>query len=115
MKSLFNINDYNNDGKYVMRCKTEEEANIFLEYLDSLGLKWRGGRSYLDKNNWREYREDTCYNFASGTYGDKDYFVNDGYEILECKNFIFNDGFKNEENDVEFQKFISEFIVGGEC
>ena len=114
MKSLFNVHDYPHD-KYVMNCKTEEEANIFLEYLDSEGFRWRGRDSYLSRNNWKEYEEDTCYNFTVGTYGDKDYFVDAGYEILECENFIFNDDFKSEENDAEFQKFISEFIVGGEC
>lgn len=31
----FNIEDYK--GKYVMHCKTEEEAEDFCIYLDSIG------------------------------------------------------------------------------
>ena len=34
-KRIFNIEDYN--SSYVMRCKTEEDAVTFIQYLDSIG------------------------------------------------------------------------------
>jgi hypothetical protein len=33
---MFNIDDYK--GKYVMHCKTEEEAEVFCRYLVSIGV-----------------------------------------------------------------------------
>lgn len=38
----FDANDYK--GRYAMHCATEKEANIFLEYLDSIGRKWSSSK-----------------------------------------------------------------------
>lgn len=82
----FNINKYM--GNYAMHCKTEEEANIFLRYLDSVGRKWVNGTSYMSMTNWDVYGHDTCYDFNGGTYCDKTYFLTRGYyTILEFSDF----------------------------
>lgn len=82
----FNINKYM--GNYAMHCKTEEEANIFLRYLDSVGRKWVNGTSYMSMTNWSVYGHDTCYDFNGGTYCDKTYFLTrDYYTILEFSDF----------------------------
>ena len=82
----FNIDDYK--GKYVMHCKTEEEAEIFCEYLHSIGRMWSTGESYLSERYWDKYKESTCYNFNYGTYCDKQYFEEAGYTILEMEDFM---------------------------
>lgn len=82
----FNIKDYK--GKYVMHCKTEEEAEIFCKYLHSIGCTWSSGYSYLSENYWYIYEELTCYNFNYGTYGDKPYYEEEGYTILEMEDFM---------------------------
>lgn len=67
----FNINKYL--GNYAMHCKTEEEAKIFLRYLDSVGRKWVDGTSYMSMTNWSVHGPDTCYDFYDGTYCNKTY------------------------------------------
>lgn len=92
----FNIEDYK--GKYVMHCKTEEEAEIFCEYLHSIGRTWGNGDSYKDDNNDRIYAmygAETCFEFNIGRYGSKQYFEEEGYTILEMKDFM-----DKEENEL---------------
>ena len=43
----FNIDNYK--GKYVMHCKTEEEAKIFCKYLHSIGRMWNNGNFIFQK------------------------------------------------------------------
>ena len=85
----FNIENYK--GKYVMHCKTEEEAKIFSKYLHSIGRRWANGDSYEDKNYNRIYvfyDTKTCYDFNAGYYGSKSYYEKKGYTILEMEDFI---------------------------
>ena len=84
----FNINDYK--GEYAMHCKTEEEANSFCTYLNSVGREWCTGSSYLDCTNYHCYKEDTAYAFNSGTFGDTDYYKDENYTILEWEDFMNN-------------------------
>lgn len=82
----FNINKYM--GNYAMHCKTEEEAKIFLRYLDSVGRRWADGTSYMSMTNWNVYGPDTCYDFYDGTYCAKRYFLTRNcYTILEFSDF----------------------------
>lgn len=82
----FNINKYL--GNYAMHCKTEEEAKIFLRYLDSVGRKWVDGTSYMSMTKWSVHGPDTCYDFYNGTYCNKTYFLTCyGYTILEFSDF----------------------------
>lgn len=83
---MFNIDDYK--GKYVMHCKTEEEARVFFTYLDSIGHTWKTGDSYLSKNYWNDYEEATCYEFNEDRYCSKRYFKEKGYTILEMEDFM---------------------------
>lgn len=82
----FNIDDYK--GKYVMHCKTEEEAEVFCRYLDSIGHMWDSGESYLSQNYWNFYNASTCYNFNTDTYSGKQYYEEEGYTILEAEDFM---------------------------
>lgn len=89
----FNIEDYK--GKYVMHCKTEEEAEIFCKYLYSIGRTWSNGHSYLSKSYWVIYKESTCYSFNYDTYCDRPYYEEEGYTILEMEDFM-----DKEENEL---------------
>lgn len=60
----FNIADY--DGRHVMHCETQEEATLFVDFLDSLGLCWSSGRPYSDYTGWEPYGGGTCYRFTRG-------------------------------------------------
>ena len=81
----FDIRNY--PGKYVMHCKTEEEAYDFLAYLHSIGRRWCSGDSYLVKTRWDEYKAETAYNFNQGAFADISYYTSNGYLILEWSDF----------------------------
>lgn len=49
IKERFDINNYP-DENYVMVCSTKEQSEIFREYLDSVGRKWRSGDRYTNLN-----------------------------------------------------------------
>lgn len=82
----FDINNYK--GKVVMHCKTEEEANNFLVYLDSIGKKWAGGQSYLGNNFWHIYTINTIYDFNTDSYCDISWAKRYHYKILEWSDFM---------------------------
>ena len=82
----FNIDNYK--GKYVMHCKTKEEAKSFCDYLHGLGRKWGNGDSYVDKTNWTKYIKHTVYYFNEGTFADCEYAEYEGYTVLEWSDFM---------------------------
>lgn len=75
----FDINNYK--GKYVMHCKTEEEAKEFCSYLRLKGVPTVG------ESVWRWYRTNTCYNLNYGTYADVEFYTREGFTILEWSDF----------------------------
>lgn len=89
MSKKFNINDY--PGKYVMHCKTEEEAKDFCRVLHEAGRKWDNGNSYIDKTYYDNHKELTCYYFNEGMFAGK-YFIKEDYDgpytILEWSDFM---------------------------
>lgn len=94
----FNLNDYK--GKYVMHCKTKEEAESFCRFLHQNGRRWCNGDSYLDPNSWDFYKIDTVYCFNEGMYDNIDYAKwIAGYTILEWSDFM-------EKGDSEFTQDI---------
>ena len=81
----FDINNYK--GKYVMHCKTKEEARSFCDYLYENGKTWVGGQSYQDRTYWDCYKETTAYNFNDGGYSPVSYYTRENYTILEWSDF----------------------------
>jgi hypothetical protein len=82
----FNINNYK--GKYVMHCKTEEEARNFCNYLHEHGRRWCSGNSYADNTCWGMHEKGIAYNFNEGCHCDINYYKCWGYTILEWSDFI---------------------------
>ena len=107
----FNIEDYK--GKYVMHCKTEEEAKTFCKYLHNIDYIWYSGDSYLSESYWDRYKESMCYNFNYGTYCDKQYYEEEGYTILEMEDFMDKeeDWFNHsDKNGVDHTKDIFKLL-----
>ncbi len=104
MKTSFNLDDYS--GLYAMHCKTEDEANSFLEILHNAGRKWCNGESYAEKNYYATFKHHTLYYFNSGLYGSES-FTNDGITILEWSDFIENE---NEISNEEFYDMLSKLL-----
>ena len=82
----FNIENYK--GDYVMHCKTQEEANDFCRYLDSVGRKWSTGYNYINNTHYDSYGKYTAYNFNQGTYADVESYRKWGVIILEWSDFM---------------------------
>lgn len=81
----FNINDYK--GKYVMHCKTEEEAKDFCNYLHSIGKQWSNGDTYLNNTRFFLYKERTAYNFNFGNFSYVGWYKHE-YKVLEWSDFM---------------------------
>lgn len=90
----FDINKYK--GKYVMHCKTEEEARDFCNYLHKIGRCWIIRDSYVKKTNYEVYQENTVYYFNKGTFGNTHMAELHEYKILEWSDFM-NKEFKKED------------------
>lgn len=75
----FDINNYK--GKYVMHCKTENEAREFCNCIKRHGIHYDADR------NFKSYKENLCYNFNFERYSDKGYYESNGYTILEWSDF----------------------------
>lgn len=76
------------DQKVVMHCKTEEEAKDFCRVMDEAGLRWVTGERYTNVLEYERYRRKTCYQFNCGGFASKEFFVEEGYEILEWSDFM---------------------------
>lgn len=74
----FSIDDYK--GKYVMHCKTEEEAKDFVNYMESIGR-------FLGASLSCYYGKNVCF-FNKGTWASKGYAEESGYKILEWSDFM---------------------------
>lgn len=76
----FDINNYK--GKYVMHCKTLEEAKEFCNYINSLGVT-----DYNALISFNMYSGGICYNFNQGTHATKNHYKNNDFTILEWSDF----------------------------
>lgn len=97
----FNWEDFKN-RKYIVHCKTEEEAKEFINKCYEHGIKWKC--SPINETNWEYYEENTYYvclanlYLSCGNINDKlvylpvlEYKENDKMElkegmIIECRN-----------------------------
>lgn len=94
----FNIDDYK--GKYVMHCKTEEEAIEFLDYMKQIGRP-------LNYSAWCCYGEYASF-FNNGTWCTKEYAVAEGYTILEWSDFMNKEFTKADLKTGDVVKFDNE-------
>lgn len=114
---IFDLNNYTN-GRYAMHCPDREKAGVFLRYLHRHGRRWTGGTSYLRKDNYDVYDENTCYAFNEGTYSYVDYFADNEHvwKLLRFDDFEW-EGFREleltEQDNQKFNQFISQFSQQG--
>lgn len=82
------INLDNYKGKYVMHCKTEEEAESFCNFLHQNNKKWSSGDSYLSFTDWSRFTDKTCYYFNVGIFGSIQNATIENYIVLEWEDFM---------------------------
>lgn len=73
---------FNSKEKMVIHCDSEEKANRLLKAFDKLGKNWCSGLSYLSTNNYRSYKQNTCYS-NNNEYAPYIWYRNHGYTIYE--------------------------------
>lgn len=89
------------EGKNVcMHCKTREEAEDFCREMDTAGLMWSSGISYLKMKWFSIYENNTCYCFNEGVYGDIKQAKNKGYTILEWSEYRSTEPPKKEQEKI---------------
>ena len=84
---MFDFNEWKNK-KVVMHCKTREEAEAFCKEMDKAGLTWRLGHRYSEFNYFEEYKQNTCYHFNEGVYGNIEGYIKMGFKILEYSDYM---------------------------
>ena len=71
------INDFDTSGldpkTTVVRCATQEEADIFLEYLRLKGV-WKRDQIWKLSGRWKDYRETTCYHLSLTSWCYDEYY-----------------------------------------
>ena len=102
----FNIKKYSK-GKYVMHCKTEQEAKSFCDYLHTHGRTWNSGDSYKSKTEWEIYKSDTVYYFMSDMFGTTNSAMDYNYTVLEWSDFMNNTFTKADLKTGDIVKFRS--------
>lgn len=101
----FKFEDYKN--AYVMHCKTEEEAKKFCKVMYEDGRRWITGKAYMSGNNyWDEAKEQTCYNFNAGRYGNISVYK--GYIILNFSDFDWSEDKMFTKADLKTGDFVVE-------
>lgn len=73
-----------------IHCDTEEKAVKLLTAFNKMGKRWRNNQSYLEENNWRRFKEKTCYE-NDGTYCDKGFYLGTIYDVYEFEDVILED------------------------
>lgn len=74
-----------------MHCKTETQAKIFCNYLDSQGLTWINAEKYTAENYFCIYEDKTLYYFNEGVYGKLTEEAEEKNYILEFEDFDWSD------------------------
>lgn len=86
----FNWDEFmNKNNKIAVHCKTKKEAIDFCKKMDKHGMKWNGGASYCDRNNWDIYKEETVYSYE--VYANYYFYEDEGYKILEWSDYMEKD------------------------
>lgn len=125
MSRKFNLKDYK--GKYVMCCKTEEEAKDFCRVMHESDRTWSMGQSYADETYWGKLlhngKSPIYYKFNDGLWGITDH-TSVGYIVLHWSDFMQKEFTKDDlrngdvilRRDGEVSIYIeSNFIAENGC
>lgn len=76
------------ENQCVIHCKKEKDAIKLCEILDENGYMWGSASSYKTYTNWGTYRENTCYNIASGGYADLSTYSYRKFPIIDVSEVL---------------------------
>ena len=87
-----------------VHLRTKEQCNEFSKWLDSKGMKWYNGQSYIDEDEWYIYTSDTCYNPHGESYSDRGFCAKTGCRILSYEEALLNQPPSMEKINKEITK-----------
>lgn len=73
---------FDSEEPLAIHCDTKGKAKKLCKAFDKMGKRWRNNQSYLEENNWRGFKEKTCY-VNDGTYCDKEFALGTIYDVYE--------------------------------
>ena len=82
---IYDFDESGLDPRYtVVRCSTQEEAKIFLEYLCQKGV-WSKSSIRTLNGFWTQYKSKTCYHVSEPRWCRDDWFINlgEGYKVVD--------------------------------
>lgn len=110
--------------RIAMHCKTELQAKIFCNYLDSQGLTWITSQKYTEDNCFNIYKDKTLYYFNTGALGsltekaeEEDYILEfEDFDWSDQRNFFIKEELKNgnivETEDKFLYLVLNGFLIG---
>lgn len=104
------------DKKVVLNCKTKNEAEEFLQYLDDKNINWFGGTSIFENDNYmyNDYKSNTCFSLEIKgmlQYSPIEYYQRQNYRILTLDDLIITkNNFKEYGFNADFKGYIYEFL-----
>lgn len=83
------FNDFTK-GKFVINCKTEEQAKRLCKWLHGRNLTWKSGHSLLSLTSWEYFHEDICYEYDEESIicQSKDEYSRLGFKIINFDEFM---------------------------
>lgn len=71
-----------------INCRTKAQDEALRKWAHIKGKKWSSGKSYLEHTEWGIYKENTCYDLITGSFGHKDHYEPSNYKILSYEEAI---------------------------
>lgn len=90
-KLEFSFREFKN-SEFVVNCRTENDANIFLAYLQGKNIRWGTGDKLLRKNEWEDYGTETCYRYGNSglSFSDSRFYKNNNCKIIKFNISMLN-------------------------
>jgi hypothetical protein len=75
--------------KIAIHCSTREESDRVLSLISEAGYTWKSGVGVREKDNWKKYKEATCYCLLNGClqFCFEEYYIRDGMEVISSDKF----------------------------
>lgn len=99
MKSILDLT-----AREVIHVPTREISDKVRVKLAKLGLMWCSGVSYLNKTNWEDYQESTCYRVKEGSFDSIHFYKKMGYTVLTIDQLTEFNTEKNNQMETKTTK-----------
>lgn len=85
-------------------CQTEEIAKQVLAVAHAYGYKWRYGKKFNEKTDYKGYEGQTCYELSDGGFAYLEFYIKDGFVIISPETFLANNPLPEEKPEEKTRK-----------